>query len=219
MSRPSKMIRPSVGSISLMIVRPSVVLPQPDSPTMPSVSPFRTERSTPETASTCPTVCLKIPALIGKCFGKGGKALFYDDVRRVATGTYNSSTPAWVHLSQNAAKGDGGSCYSDSGGPNFLGTGSTIASITITGDRYCRAFGVDVPARHRVGQSVPRRLRDAAVAATARTDPRRSVISGRRAAASGAAPRCRPGRATTAASSRPLRAVPTHRRSCTHRPG
>ena len=67
MSRPSKTIEPDVGSISLMIVRPSVVLPQPDSPTTPSVSPLRTERSTPSTARTAPTVCLKTPALIGKC--------------------------------------------------------------------------------------------------------------------------------------------------------
>jgi hypothetical protein len=46
MSWPSKTIEPDVGSSSLMIVRPSVVLPQPDSPTTPSVSPLRTERST-----------------------------------------------------------------------------------------------------------------------------------------------------------------------------
>ena len=39
MSRPLKMILPLVGSTSLMIVRESVVLPQPDSPTRPSVSP------------------------------------------------------------------------------------------------------------------------------------------------------------------------------------
>ena len=39
MSLPSKKIFPEVGSISLMIVRPSVVFPQPDSPTTPSVSP------------------------------------------------------------------------------------------------------------------------------------------------------------------------------------
>ena len=44
MSVPSKTIGPAVGSISLMIVRPSVVFPQPDSPTTPSVSPARTLR-------------------------------------------------------------------------------------------------------------------------------------------------------------------------------
>ena len=51
-SRPSKTILPAVGSSSLMIVRPSVVLPQPDSPTMPTVSPGRTVKSTPSTALT-----------------------------------------------------------------------------------------------------------------------------------------------------------------------
>ena len=39
-----------------MIVRDSVVLPQPDSPTSPSVSPALIDRSTPSTAWICPTV-------------------------------------------------------------------------------------------------------------------------------------------------------------------
>ena len=39
MGLPSKTISPSVGSRSRTIVRPSVVLPQPDSPTRPRVSP------------------------------------------------------------------------------------------------------------------------------------------------------------------------------------
>ena len=38
MSRPLKMILPDVGSVSLISVRERVVLPQPDSPTSPSVS-------------------------------------------------------------------------------------------------------------------------------------------------------------------------------------
>lgn len=47
----------------------------------------------------------------------------------------------------NPAKGDGGTCYGDSGGPNFLGAGSTetniVAGTTITGDTMCRATNVD----------------------------------------------------------------------------
>ena len=39
MSRPSKMTLPPVGSSSRVISRPVVDLPQPDSPTRPSVSP------------------------------------------------------------------------------------------------------------------------------------------------------------------------------------
>ncbi len=82
MSRPSKTILPAVGSSSLMIVRPSVVLPQPDSPTMPSVSPGCTVRSTPSTALTCPTVCLNSPALIGKCLTRPSTAEQLAAVRR-----------------------------------------------------------------------------------------------------------------------------------------
>ena len=39
-SRPSKKMDPDVGSISRRIRRPSVLLPEPDSPIRPSVSPF-----------------------------------------------------------------------------------------------------------------------------------------------------------------------------------
>ena len=39
MSTPSKMISPEVGSNRRKIVRPAVVLPEPDSPTRPTTSP------------------------------------------------------------------------------------------------------------------------------------------------------------------------------------
>src|SRR5258707_3988084 len=51
--------------ISRNRARPSVVLPEPDSPTTPSVSPLRTARLTPSTALTCPTVVRNRPRLIG----------------------------------------------------------------------------------------------------------------------------------------------------------
>jgi len=43
----------------------------------------------------------------------------------------------------NPATGDGGTCFGDSGGPNFLGSTNTIAATTITGDAVCRATNVD----------------------------------------------------------------------------
>jgi len=47
----------------------------------------------------------------------------------------------------NASTGDGGTCYGDSGGPNFLGAGSgetnIVAATTITGDFVCHATNVD----------------------------------------------------------------------------
>src|SRR6266516_7937770 len=67
-SRPSKRIEPAVGSCSLVITRPMVDFPQPDSPTSPSVSPRRSVNETPSTAFTAPTWRLKkTPRRIRKC--------------------------------------------------------------------------------------------------------------------------------------------------------
>ena len=43
----------------------------------------------------------------------------------------------------NASHGDGGTCYGDSGGPNFLGTTNILAATTITGDSVCGSTNVD----------------------------------------------------------------------------
>ena len=79
--------------------------------------------------------------------GHGSKQLHYADVRYVAVGTLNSVTPAWLRISQNASTGNGGTCYGDSGGPNFLGAGSSetniVAGTTISGDTWCRSTNVD----------------------------------------------------------------------------
>ena len=50
---------PTVGRSSPMSSLASVDLPQPDSPTMPSVSPRRRSRLTPSTARTAPICVLK----------------------------------------------------------------------------------------------------------------------------------------------------------------
>ena len=73
----------------------------------------------------------------------GGHQYLYDDVRMVATGTLNSINPAWLRISMNPSTGDGGTCYGDSGGPNFLGSTDIVAATTITGDAICRATNVD----------------------------------------------------------------------------
>src|SRR6185503_10122243 len=48
-----------VGSVRRRIARPSVDLPQPDSPTSPNVSPLRISRLTPSTAFTRPKWTLR----------------------------------------------------------------------------------------------------------------------------------------------------------------
>ncbi len=67
-SRPLNSIFPPVGSSSLSMVRPAVDLPQPLSPTRPTVSRSPTESVTPSTALTSPTWRLSSPWRIGKYF-------------------------------------------------------------------------------------------------------------------------------------------------------
>jgi hypothetical protein len=84
-------------------------------------------------------------------------------IRRVATSTFNALNKNWLRFSQNNATGDSGTCFGDSGGPNFLGAGSSqtniIAAITSTGDAMCLAnnvvYRLDTPsAREFLGQFV-----------------------------------------------------------------
>src|SRR3989338_11489290 len=65
---PSSSTSPEVASKSLRIIRTKVDLPQPLSPTSPSVSPFFSSSVTPLTALTEPTWREKSPPLRGKCF-------------------------------------------------------------------------------------------------------------------------------------------------------
>jgi secreted trypsin-like serine protease len=67
-------------------------------------------------------------------------------IRMYAVGSLRAVNKAWLRVSQNPATGDAGTCYGDSGGPNFLGAGkdetAIVAAITITGDAVCRATNV-----------------------------------------------------------------------------
>lgn len=76
-----------------------------------------------------------------------GPTFRYADDRYVASGRLNALNPSWLRISMNPARGDGGTCYGDSGGPNFLGAGagetSIVAGTTITGDFMCRSTNVD----------------------------------------------------------------------------
>src|ERR1051325_10208145 len=68
MSRPSKTIVPAVGVSCSRISLEVVVLPQPDSPMRPSVSPSWMTKSTPSTALTHAPVRPSSPRRVGKCF-------------------------------------------------------------------------------------------------------------------------------------------------------
>jgi hypothetical protein len=42
----------------------------------------------------------------------------------------------------NPSVGSGGTCFGDSGGPHFQGSSNLVVSVTVTGDRFCRATDV-----------------------------------------------------------------------------
>jgi hypothetical protein len=75
-STPSKRIRPAEGSTSRKVQRPAVVLPEPDSPTRPTMVPRRTAKLTSSTAFTVPPrvgKCLVSPSTWSSASPRGGK--------------------------------------------------------------------------------------------------------------------------------------------------
>ena len=76
----------------------------------------------------------------------GPHSLFFDGKRRWAEQSFRSMNKPWLNLSMNPSTGSGGTCFGDSGGPHFLGPSATsnnlVVSVTVTGDRFCRATDV-----------------------------------------------------------------------------
>jgi secreted trypsin-like serine protease len=75
----------------------------------------------------------------------GGGQPFFTDVNPVYRGyafeSFLSLNGGFLRLSQNPSTGNGGSCYGDSGGPNFLTVNGQqiLVAVTVTGDAVCRA--------------------------------------------------------------------------------
>lgn len=78
--------------------------------------------------------------------GPGGITYNTPNARRVSTPSLVAVNKEWMTLLQNPATGDSGTCFGDSGAPNFLGPNAeptgVVAAITITGDAVCRATNV-----------------------------------------------------------------------------
>jgi len=84
-------------------------------------------------------------------WGRPGSPLTYLDTREWAIGTFNSLGKGYMTISQNPHAGSGGTCYGDSGGPQFLGDQSSNlqVSVTVTGDVFCKSTNkvqrLDIP--------------------------------------------------------------------------
>jgi trypsin len=78
----------------------------------------------------------------------GANALFFDGQRRFVAQSLTGLTKIWFKMTMNPLKGSGGTCFGDSGGPHFLGTGAgtypgTVVALTVGGDGACRSTDVD----------------------------------------------------------------------------
>lgn len=79
--------------------------------------------------------------------------------RRYAMESFLALLPAWIQSSMNPARGNGGTCFGDSGGPHFLGDSNMVVAVTSRGDAVCRAidtaYRLDIEsARDYLGQFV-----------------------------------------------------------------
>jgi hypothetical protein len=78
----------------------------------------------------------------------GGGVPFFQDAnpipRMFSFSGFNALNGGYLRLSQNPATGNGGTCFGDSGGPNFFNVEGEqiLAGITITGDSVCRSTNV-----------------------------------------------------------------------------
>jgi secreted trypsin-like serine protease len=78
----------------------------------------------------------------------GGGPPFFQDrnpvPRMYAFSGFNALNKTFLRMSQNPAVGNGGACFGDSGGPNFLDYNGAriLVAITITGDAVCRSTNV-----------------------------------------------------------------------------
>jgi hypothetical protein len=79
----------------------------------------------------------------------GGGVPYFQDrnpiPRMYAFSGFNALNGGYIRLSQNPATGNGGTCFGDSGGPDFLTVNGQqiLAAITITGDSVCQSTNVD----------------------------------------------------------------------------
>ena len=78
--------------------------------------------------------------------GENGPQFPFEGDRGYGIGGFNALTSQWLKMSQNAAHGDSGACYGDSGGPTFLGAapedGAIVLAVTSTGDVPCYSTNV-----------------------------------------------------------------------------
>jgi hypothetical protein len=86
----------------------------------------------------------------------GGDGFTYTDTRRRTSISFKALARTWLELSPDSSGDEGGTCYGDSGGPNFLGGDASdlLVATTISGeDDACVStnydYRLDTPAARK----------------------------------------------------------------------
>ncbi len=77
---------------------------------------------------------------------EGGWRFTYNDTRNRTSISFGRLGATWLRLTPDSERGEGGTCFGDSGGPNFLGTADSdlLVATTISGvDDVCRSTNID----------------------------------------------------------------------------
>src|SRR5215216_2473325 len=148
-------------SVAHVVTNPNYNQSQSDSGDIAVLILDRNARVTPATLPTCGLLdqllaqnVLKTATFTNVGYGVqnrvvGGGVPFFQDLnplpRMFSFSSFNSLNGGYLRLSQNSSTGSGGTCFGDSGGPNFLTVNGQqlIVAITITGDSVCRSTNVD----------------------------------------------------------------------------
>lgn len=75
-----------------------------------------------------------------RILGDGAPRYAYDGVRRTGTSPLASLTASWLRL-LTGEPAAGGTCFGDSGGPQFVGDSNVVVAITSGGDAACAGIG------------------------------------------------------------------------------
>jgi secreted trypsin-like serine protease len=148
-------------SVAQVVTNPNYNPSQSDSGDIGVLILERSVRVTPATLPTCGLLDqlvaqngLKTAMFTNVGYGVQNRVVsggvpFFQDInpipRMYSFSSFNSLNGGYLRLSQNSSTGNGGTCFGDSGGPNFLTVNGQqlIVGITITGDSVCRSTNVD----------------------------------------------------------------------------
>jgi hypothetical protein len=148
-------------AVAHVVTNPNYNQSQSDSGDIGVLILEREVRVTPATLPTCNLLdqlaaqnALKNTVFTNAGYGlqnrvTGGGVPFFQDLnpipRMFSFSSFNSLNGGYLRLSQNPSTGNGGTCFGDSGGPNFMTINGQqiLAAITITGDTVCRSTNVD----------------------------------------------------------------------------